>query len=101
MFNLSWILIKTFSKSTVWQHLGAVHNKLDEVLVERGLRPIKAPPTPTLRQVFVKREAEEEGEASEDQELQISNLFASYDAATMEVEDPIDTSVEMAADPLV
>ena len=92
---------KTFSKTTVWQHLGAVHNKLDEVLVERGLRPIKAPPTPTLRQVFVKIEAEEEGEASEDQELQISNLFASYDAATLEVGDPIDTSVEMAADPLV
>ena len=32
---------KPFAKSSVWGHLGAVHNKLDEVLIERGLRPIK------------------------------------------------------------
>ena len=92
---------KAFAKTSVWGHLGAVHNKLDEVLIERGLRPIKVPLPPTLRQVFVKSERMEE-EAEEEQELQISNLFASYDAATTEVGDPIDTSdVVMAGDPLV
>ena len=96
---------KPFAKSSVWGHLGAVHNKLDEVLIERGLRPIKVPPTPTLRQVFVKSEMMEQEEemGGEEQELQISNLFASYDAATTEVGDPsIDGhDVVMAADPLV
>ena len=94
---------KPFAKTSVWGHLGAVHNKLDEVLIERGLRPIKVPVPPTLRQVFVKSERmEEEEEAGEEQELQISNLFASYDAATSGEGDPIDTNdVMMAGDPLV
>ena len=95
---------KPFAKSSVWGHLGAVHNKLDEVLIERGLRPIKVPPTPSLRQVVVKSERMEQEEemGGEEQELQISNLFASYDAATTDPCDPMDShDVEMAADPLV
>ena len=93
---------KAFAKSSVWGHLGAVHNKLDEVLIERGLRPIKVPVPPTLRQVFVKSERMEEEEAGEEQELQISNLFASYDAANSGEGDPIDSNdVMMAGDPLV
>ena len=92
---------KTFPRASVWQHLGAVHNKLDEVLIERGLRPIKVPPVPSLRQVFVKTEVEDQ-EAGGEQELQITNLFASYEAATTEGLDNVDSNdVEMATDPLV
>ena len=92
---------KTFPRGSVWQHLGAVHNKLDEVLIERGLRPIKVPPVPSLRQVFVKTEVEDQ-EAGGEQDFQITNLFASYEAATTEGMDNVDSNdVEMATDPLV
>lgn len=32
---------KRFAKSSIWQHLGSVHNKLDEILLEKGLKPVR------------------------------------------------------------
>ena len=32
---------KVLPKTSIWQHLGNVHNKLDEFLIEKGLRPLR------------------------------------------------------------
>ena len=50
---------KGYKGNNIWLHLGSVHNKLDEVLVEKGLRPIKTVTTPKMRRVVVKQERAE------------------------------------------
>ena len=67
---------KTYTKNAVWQHLGSVHNKLDEVLVEKGYRPLKTITTPKMKKVVVKREKPEEEPSAED-DYQLPNLFES------------------------
>ena len=32
---------KVLPRTSIWQHLGNVHNKLDEFLIEKGLRPLR------------------------------------------------------------
>ena len=63
---------KMFAKTSIWQHLGGVHNKLDELLVERGLRPIRGPIEPPL-------EIKLETENLEDSNTILGSLFESVD----------------------
>ena len=67
---------KNYNKNAVWQHLGSVHNKLDEVLVEKGYRPLKTITTPKMKKVVVKREKPDE-DPSADEDYQLPNLFES------------------------
>ena len=34
---------KPYPSTSIWQHIGAVHNKLDEILLENGLTPFNSP----------------------------------------------------------
>ena len=56
---------KTFTRNAIWTHLGSVHNKLDEVLVAKGHRPIKSVVTPKMRKVVVKQERAEASSSEE------------------------------------
>ena len=51
---------KGYTRNAIWLHLGSVHNKLDELLVEKGHRPIKTVVTPKMRKVVVKQERSED-----------------------------------------
>ena len=65
---------KTFTKTTIWPHLGSVHNKLDELLKEKGHRPIKSKVTPKMRKVVVKQERADVSSA-EESNYQVSGIF--------------------------
>ena len=34
---------KPYPSPSIWQHIGCVHNKLDEILVDNGLTPFNSP----------------------------------------------------------
>ena len=42
---------KVMSKYTVWQHLGSVHFKLEEILESEGRRPLRSAPMPVMMKV--------------------------------------------------
>jgi len=65
---------KGYTRNAIWLHLGSVHNKLDELLVEKGHRPIKTVVTPKMRKVVVKQERSEDS-SSETPDYQLPNLF--------------------------
>ena len=96
---------KNYTKNAVWQHLGSVHNKLDEVLVERGYRPLKTITTPKMKKVVVKREKPDE-DPSADEDYQLPNLFESILPSSSEQvqedqdSNPFDLS-SMVTDPLM
>jgi len=72
------VCCKAFSKGTVWMHLGSVHNKLDEVLMEKGLRPLKIQVPSNIRKIVVKRERmEEDSNTGDVPDYQLPNLFES------------------------
>ena len=59
-------------------HLGSVHNKLDEVLMEKGLRPLKIQVPSNIRKIVVKRERmEEDSNTGDVPDYQLPNLFES------------------------
>lgn len=94
---------KVFKGNSVWIHLGAVHNKLDDVLIMKGFRPLKTIVTPKMRQVVVKRERpEEDSSANDTPDFGLPNLFESVLATPTESEeDSNDYSDQlMVSDPL-
>ena len=59
-------------------HLGSVHNKLDEVLMEKGLRPLKIQVPSNIRKIVVKRERmEDDSNTGDVPDYQLPNLFES------------------------
>ena len=42
---------KTMTKYNVWQHLGSVHFKLEEILESEGRRPLRSAPAPVIMKV--------------------------------------------------
>ena len=91
---------KAFNKNSVWQHLGSVHNKLDDVLMMKGFRPLKTIVTPKMRQVTVKKEREEDTSATETPDYGLPNLFESVLATSVEEESQDYGDEMMASDPL-
>jgi len=76
------ICSKSFSKNAVWMHLGSVHNKLDEILMEKGLRPLKIQVAPNIRKIVVKRERmEEDSNTGDVPDYQLPNLFETVSAS--------------------
>ena len=47
---------KVMSKYTVWQHLGSVHFKLEEILESEGRRPLRSAVMPVIMKVDEKGE---------------------------------------------
>jgi len=47
---------KPYNKNTFVMHIGATHDKLDEVLVKKGYRPLKAKIVPNFRKIQIKKE---------------------------------------------
>ena len=95
---------KTFNRNSVWMHLGSVHNKLDEVLMSKGMRPLKIVVTPRMRKVVVKRERMEAA-AEETPDYQLPNLFESVVAGAGDQEEETagydDQNMMTASDPLM
>lgn len=92
---------KSFTRNTVWMHLGSVHNKLDELLVEKGHRPIKSVVTPKMRKVVVKKERAE-ASSTEEQDYQLPNLFESVLTSAGQEQEPSDNDPMMIVnDPLM
>ena len=42
---------KVMSKYNMWQHLGSVHFKLEEILESEGRRPLRTAPMPMMMKV--------------------------------------------------
>ena len=42
---------KVLSEYSVWQHLGSVHYKLEEILDSEGRRPLRSAPMPVMMKV--------------------------------------------------
>ena len=42
---------KVMAKYNVWQHLGSVHYKLEEILESEGRRPLRSAPMPVMMKV--------------------------------------------------
>ena len=42
---------KVMSKHNMWQHLGSVHFKLEEILESEGRRPLRTAPMPMMMKV--------------------------------------------------
>ena len=42
---------KVMSKYNMWQHLGSVHFKLEEILESEGRRPLRSAPMPVMMKV--------------------------------------------------
>ena len=52
--GLCMICSRPYSPSAIWQHIGAVHNKLDKILLDNGLTPFSGPPSrPTRGEILV------------------------------------------------
>ena len=47
--GLCMICSRPYSPYAIWQHIGAVHNKLDQVLLDNGLTPFNGPPSRASR----------------------------------------------------
>ena len=95
--------MKPFNKNSVWQHLGSVHNKLDEILISKGYRPLKTIVTPSMRKVVVKRERmDEDTSTTETPDYQLPNLFESVLASGDQEQETNDYDANMmaASDPL-
>ena len=46
----------TYARNVFIMHIGATHNKLDEVLAKNGYRPLKAKIVPNLKKIHIKKE---------------------------------------------
>ena len=53
---------KSFNKTSIWLHLGAVHNKVDDILIKKGMRPLKTPIVHSFKTIKVKTERPDEEE---------------------------------------
>ena len=42
---------KVMLKHNMWQHLGSVHDKLEEILESEGRRPLRSAPMPLMMKV--------------------------------------------------
>ena len=59
--GLCMICSRPYSPSAIWQHIGAVHNKLDQVLLDNGLTPFNGPPSRAARgEILVNTLAEDD-----------------------------------------
>merc|ERR1712098_682414 len=46
----------SYTKNTFVMHIGATHNKLDEVLAKNGYRPLRAKIVPNFKKIAIKKE---------------------------------------------
>ena len=59
--GLCMICSRPYSPSAIWQHIGAVHNKLDQILLDNGLTPFNGPPSRAARgEILVNTLAEDD-----------------------------------------
>ena len=54
----------TYSRNVFVMHIGATHNKLDEVLTKNGYRPLKAKIVPNLKKITIKKERPDTSEST-------------------------------------
>ena len=71
---------KVLPKTSIWQHLGNIHNKLDEFLIEKGLRPLRW----QSRNIKSEVSSEAEPETADDNNF-IGSLFEDVDKNLLEM----------------
>ena len=89
---------KSFNKTSIWLHLGAVHNKVDDILIKKGMRPLKTPIVHSFKTIKVKTEIpdEEESEVS----LKLFENASEDNQVGEEDENSLAEKVLFTADPL-
>jgi len=88
----------SYTKNTLVMHIGATHNKLDEVLVKNGYRPLKTKIVPNFKKITIKKERPDATESTN--ELDYFEKNSQEDQSSNEAENLIENGQSSTDDSL-